>query len=116
MSWPRRRAGPKPDRARAAVWRRPIRDLSKATSLAVGREICHTLPPLAKPQAEIPSVFARVMFLIGRLGCLAIVLGPLTGCAMWDVEKWDPARYRDERAADIDGRLSSSEPIVNNPF
>jgi hypothetical protein len=59
---------------------------------------------------------ARLIRFIGRLGCLAIVLGPLSGCATWDAEKWNPARYRDERAADIDGRLSSKEPIVNNPF
>jgi hypothetical protein len=50
------------------------------------------------------------------MGCLAIVLGPLAGCAMWNAENWDPAHYRDERAADIDGRLSSRAPIVNNPF
>jgi hypothetical protein len=59
---------------------------------------------------------ARLVFLIGRMGCLAMVLGPLAGCAMWNAEKWNPANYRDERAADIDGRLSSRAPIVNNPF
>jgi len=62
-------------------------------------------------------LFARLSsFLIGRAGCLAILLGPLAGCAMWDAQKWNPARYRDERASDIDGRLSSKEPIVKNPF
>jgi hypothetical protein len=35
---------------------------------------------------------------------------------MWDAETWNPAKYRDERASDIDQRLSSREPIVNNPF
>jgi len=35
---------------------------------------------------------------------------------MWDVKKLNPAQYRDERASDIDQRLSSNEPIVTNPF
>jgi len=74
------------------------------------------LPPLAKPQAEIPIMFARLFHFIGRAGCLGLVLGSLSGCAMWDAEKWNPAKYRDERATDIDDRLSSREPIVNNPF
>jgi hypothetical protein len=29
---------------------------------------------------------------------------------------WNPERYRDERAADIDHRLDKAEPIVKNPF
>ena len=87
-----------------------------ATSLATRSEICHTSPPLAKPQAEIWPVFVRLFHSIGRAGCLAVVLGPLAGCAMWDAKKWNPAQYRDERASDIDQRLSSREPIVKNPF
>jgi hypothetical protein len=44
------------------------------------------------------------------------VLGPLTGCAMWDKDRWNVDRLRDERAVDIDQRLSNDEPIVKNPF
>ena len=53
---------------------------------------------------------------IGRVYCLAVVLGPLSGCAMWDFDEWNLDRYRDERARDIDERLSEDRPIVQNPF
>ena len=63
----------------------------------------------------------RMAFLIGRLFCLAMLLGALSGCAMWDAVKWDPAKWnpnnlRDDRARDIDSRLSEDRPIVQNPF
>jgi len=61
-------------------------------------------------------VFARLIATIGWAGCLAVVLGPLAGCAMWDAQRWNPANYRDERARDIDQRLSSRDPIVKSPF
>jgi hypothetical protein len=53
--------------------------------------------------------------------CLALLLGSLAGCAMWDAVKWDPAKWnpnnlRDDRARDIDSRLSEDRPIVQNPF
>jgi hypothetical protein len=35
---------------------------------------------------------------------------------MWDRETWNVDRLRDDRAVDIDERLSSDEPIVKNPF
>jgi hypothetical protein len=38
------------------------------------------------------------------------------GCAMWDRDRWDLSRYRDERALDIDQRLSSEEAVVKSPF
>jgi hypothetical protein len=57
---------------------------------------------------------------ICRAGWLAAVLfaalGPLAGCAMWNAERWSLNRYRDERAVDIDRRLSDDRPIVANPF
>jgi hypothetical protein len=61
-------------------------------------------------------LFARLLCSIGRLCCLAAVLGPLSGCAMSDFHKWNFDRYRDERARDIDERLSEDRPIVQNPF
>ena len=39
-----------------------------------------------------------------------------TGCALFDHERWNLDRYRDERAVDIEQRLSADEPIVENPF
>jgi len=45
---------------------------------------------------------------------LSLVL--TSGCAMWDRDRWDLSRYRDERAVDIDQRLSSDEAVVKSPF
>jgi hypothetical protein len=42
--------------------------------------------------------------------------GPLAGCAMWNPDRWNLDRYRDERAVDIEGRLAREKPIVENPF
>ena len=60
-----------------------------------------------------------VMPLLKRWICcvgLCALLGPLAGCATWDVERWNIDRFRDDRAVDIDERLSNDEPIVKNPF
>jgi hypothetical protein len=38
------------------------------------------------------------------------------GCAMWDRDRWNLDRYRDERAVDIEQRLERTEPVVKNPF
>jgi len=54
--------------------------------------------------------WVRFMFLV-VLPTLA-----LAGCAMFDVERWNLDRYRDERAVDIDRRLSEDVPIGQNPF
>ena len=43
-------------------------------------------------------------------------VAPLVGCAMFDAERWKLDRYRDERAVDIDRRLSEEVPIGQNPF
>lgn len=57
---------------------------------------------------------------IGRLVLLAVGVicsfGPLAGCAMWNPDRWNLDRYRDERAVDIEGRLAREKPIVENPF
>jgi len=47
---------------------------------------------------------------------VVVVLGPLGGCAMWNKDRWNLDRYRDERAVDIDQRLSQDRSIVPNPF
>jgi hypothetical protein len=58
----------------------------------------------------------RFVLPIGRILCLAALLTPLAGCALWKKETWDLNRFRDERARDIDSRLSDNKPIVQNPF
>jgi hypothetical protein len=50
------------------------------------------------------------------LAALLLPLIAMGGCALFHKETWDINRYRDSRAADIDHRLDSSEPIVKNPF
>jgi hypothetical protein len=44
------------------------------------------------------------------------LLATAGGCALFDKDKWNLDRYRDERAVDIEHRLDRSEPIVKNPF
>ena len=61
-------------------------------------------------------MLVRLVISIGRVSCLAMVLGFLSGCAMWDLNKWNPENYRDDRARDIDSRLSEDRSIVQNPF
>jgi hypothetical protein len=39
-----------------------------------------------------------------------------SGCTLWDKDRWNMDRYRDERTVDIEKRLNRSEPIVKNPF
>jgi hypothetical protein len=54
-----------------------------------------------------------------RTACLAAALFLLAtagGCALFDKDKWNLDRYRDERAVDIEHRLDRKEPVVKNPF
>jgi hypothetical protein len=46
----------------------------------------------------------------------ALIVAMLAGCALWKPESWNLDRFRDERARDIDSRLSSDRTIVDNPF
>jgi hypothetical protein len=45
-----------------------------------------------------------------------------SGCSLWHrtkeslKENLNPDKYRDERATDIDRRLSAPDPIINSPF
>lgn len=52
----------------------------------------------------------------GLAVCLLIAFGSSVGCALWDTERWNFDRYRDDRAVDIEHRLDRTEPIVQNPF
>jgi hypothetical protein len=46
-----------------------------------------------------------------------LVLLVSSGCAtLFDREKWDLNRLRDDRAVDIDKRLTTTQPDVPNPF
>jgi hypothetical protein len=53
---------------------------------------------------------------IGRVLCLALALVTFSGCAMFEWDTWNPENYRDDRARDIDSRLSEDRSIVQNPF
>jgi hypothetical protein len=50
---------------------------------------------------------------------MAGVVGVLvfaSGCQLFDKDRWNFDRLRDERAVDIESRLERNEPIVKNPF
>jgi hypothetical protein len=75
--------------------------------------------------ANLPSlvgvcaVFQRWVHSNRRLACLAVsaaLFVPGGGCALFKAENWNPNKYRDQRAVDIEKRLDSDEPIVKNPF
>ena len=64
-------------------------------------------------------MFQRSFHLTCRVGCLAailILLGSVSGCAMWDRDRWNIDRLRDDRAVEIDHRLKGADPAVQNPF
>jgi hypothetical protein len=63
-------------------------------------------------------VFRHCIHFSRRTCCVAAILMLLVGngCAMFDREKWDLNRYRDERAVDIEKRLDATTPEVPNPF
>jgi hypothetical protein len=50
------------------------------------------------------------------VAAIALSLLSTAGCALFHKESWNPNRYRDERAVDIDRRLERNTPIVKNPF
>lgn len=45
-----------------------------------------------------------------------LVLAPACGCEAWHMDHWSFDRLRDERAVEIEQRLSRDQPIVQNPF
>jgi hypothetical protein len=51
-----------------------------------------------------------------RASAILLLLTQTNGCTLWDKDRWNPERYRDERAVDIEKRLERSEPIVKSPF
>jgi hypothetical protein len=54
--------------------------------------------------------------------CLLAAIAALPGCSLWHrtkeslKENLNLDKYRDERASDIDRRLSAPDSSVNNPF
>jgi hypothetical protein len=50
---------------------------------------------------------------LAAIASLPILAG---GCAMWNQDRWNLDRLRDERAVEIEQRLERTEPIVKNPF
>lgn len=61
-------------------------------------------------------MLARRLAKFRRITFLAALFGMLPGCALWKAETWDLNRFRDDRARDIDSRLSGDRSIVQNPF
>ena len=51
---------------------------------------------------------------LAALALAGVVL--LAGCAGWRGRHFDMGQLRDDRAADIDHRLSTAGPAVKNPF
>jgi hypothetical protein len=54
----------------------------------------------------------RDVFLLG----LGFVLSFACGCSLWSADRWQLDRFRDERAVDVEQKLSRTKPIVENPF
>ena len=52
-------------------------------------------------------------------GCWAVtllVMLPVFGCKTWNTERFDLSRLRDERAVDLETRLSKALPIAEDSF
>ena len=47
---------------------------------------------------------------------IACAIMPISGCAGWRARQWDISQLRDERAQELDERLSKAPPSVQNPF
>lgn len=47
---------------------------------------------------------------------LLLLAAAVSGCALWDKDRWNLDHLRDEQAVDIEQRLERREPIVKNPF
>jgi hypothetical protein len=45
-----------------------------------------------------------------------LILATNSGCATWNLDRFNIDRLRDDRAVDIDHRLEGSKPIVASPF
>jgi hypothetical protein len=68
---------------------------------------------------EASSVFPFFNHSNRRVGYAAAILLGLAiagGCNVFDAERWDLNRYRDQRAVDVDQRLGQDRPMVENPF
>ena len=60
--------------------------------------------------------FAQIF---GRAACVAAALTTvisLGGCAAWKADRWNIDSLRDQRAVEVDQRLSRDRTIVENPF
>jgi len=44
------------------------------------------------------------------------LLCSMPGCMLWQGDRWNFDTFRDQRAVDIDHRLTGPAPIVKNPF
>jgi hypothetical protein len=57
------------------------------------------------------SIVRRIA--VAGLLCLPVFF---TGCALFNADRWNLDRYRDERAVDIEENLARKKPIVADPF
>ena len=65
-------------------------------------------------------MFRRSFHSSCRVCCLAAIASAARFArrlrVMFEKDRWNLDRYRDERAVDIDKRLDTHEPVVKNPF
>jgi hypothetical protein len=64
----------------------------------------------------VPKRYFSIGRAVGMAAVIAVTFGPLAGCAVWNPDRWNLDRYRDQRAIDIESRLAREKPIVENPF
>jgi hypothetical protein len=50
------------------------------------------------------------------MAAILLLPGFAGGCAMWDSDRWNLDRYRDERAVEIEQRLERTKPVVKDEF
>ncbi|MCI0492887.1 MAG: hypothetical protein L0Z07_08115 [Planctomycetes bacterium] len=53
---------------------------------------------------------------LAGLAAILLAVGFAGGCALYDADRLNLDRFRDEQAVDIEQRLTRQEPIVKNPF
>jgi hypothetical protein len=64
----------------------------------------------------VPRRFRHSIDRLGLSAAVLLLLIQTSGCALWNADRWNLDRYRDQQAVDIEQNLSRKKPIVANPF